>query len=48
MVFRMVGVVVNKMISMGEVGMLFFIVMELLMVWLEDLGFLVDYVGDSC
>lgn len=44
----MAGVAANKMTSMGEAGMLFSIVMELLTAWLEDLGPLADHVGDSC
>lgn len=39
----MAGVAANKMTSMGEAGMLFSIVMELLTAWLEDLGPLADH-----
>lgn len=48
MASRMAGVAVSKMTSMGEAGMLFSTVMELLTAWLEDLGPLADHVGDSC
>ncbi|OXG10991.1 hypothetical protein C366_06495 [Cryptococcus neoformans Tu401-1] len=40
---RMAGVAVSKMTSMGEAGMLFSTVMELLTAWLEDLGPLADH-----
>lgn len=44
----MAGVAASKMASMGEAGMLFSTVMELLTAWLEDLGPLADHVGDTC
>ncbi|KIR32183.1 hypothetical protein I352_05415 [Cryptococcus deuterogattii MMRL2647] len=40
---RMAGVAASKMASMGEAGMLFSTVMELLTAWLEDLGPLADH-----